>query len=168
MTDLLPTRSDVTADEHVPRVVGLDEESAHAVFSGLSSRTARVLLADLYRGPETISTLAERTDVTLQTVSYHVNRLETLELVEVVDTWYSVRGNEMDVYAPTNDPLLLGAGDLDQVHHVLAALYSGGEAHPDGPGEDVDGLGELLHEHTRHVDDSRKPNLWAGLRDLIG
>lgn len=168
MTDLLPKQSDVTANERVPRVVGLDEESAHAVFSGLSSRTARVLLANLYREPETISALAERTDVSLQTVSYHINRLEALELVEVVDTWYSVRGNEMDVYAPTNDPLLLGAGDLDQVRRVLVALYYDGEADPDVPDEDVVGLRELLHDHVRCVDASHKPFLWDILEDVIG
>ena len=42
------------------------------------------------------------------------------DLVTVAGTWYSSRGVEMKVYAPTSDPLLLvaGADDVDALADV--------------------------------------------------
>ena len=42
--------------------------------------------------------------------------------MDVVDTWYSSRGNEMKVYAPTNEPLVLVAGDAGDRQTVDRAL----------------------------------------------
>lgn len=113
MTQLLPQRSEVEVDDRSSRMIGVDEAAADAVFSILSTGTARAMLVELYREPTTLSTLADRTDISVQNATYHLDRLQESGLVEVVDTWYSARGREMDVYAPTSDPLLLVAGDVD-------------------------------------------------------
>lgn len=121
MTQLLPSQSEVDVDECPPRVVSVDEEVADSVFSVLSTGTARRLLSELYREPAPMSTLADRTDMSLQNTTYHVQRLADVELVEVVDTWYSSKGREMKVYAPTSDPLVLVAGD-DHGDTVASAI----------------------------------------------
>lgn len=113
MTQLLPQRSEVDVGDRPARVVSIDESAADAVFSILSTQTARAMLVELYREPTTLSALADRTDISVQNATYHLDRLQNSGLVEVVDTWYSARGREMDVYAPTSDPLLLVAGDVD-------------------------------------------------------
>lgn len=113
MTQLLPHRSEVDVGDRSSRIVRLDEAPADAVFSILSTRTARAMLVELYREPTTLSALADRTDISVQNATYHLDRLQESGLVEAVDTWYSSRGREMDVYAPTSDPLLLVAGDVD-------------------------------------------------------
>lgn len=113
MTGLLPLRSEVDVGDRPPRMVGIDEETADAMFSVLSTQTARALLVELYRQPATLSEVADRTDISLQNATYHMNRLMDSGLVEVVDTWYSERGKAMDVYAPTSEPLVLVAGTVD-------------------------------------------------------
>lgn len=119
MTQLLPLRSEVEVADRVPRVVAIDDEAADTVLSVLSTQTARTLLVELYREPTTLSALAEQADTSLQNATYHLHRLEDSGLVEVVDTWYSERGTEMDVYAPTSRPLVVVAGEIDSDANVL-------------------------------------------------
>jgi len=92
------------------KVVDVDDDKADEVFGSLSSDTARKIFCRLYDDPATASDLADAADTTLQNTRYHLERLESAGLIEPVDTWYSERGNEMTVYAPTGDPLVVTAG----------------------------------------------------------
>lgn len=91
--------------------MAIDDEAADEVFSTLSSATARLILTALYDQPRTASEIADEVDTSLQNVNYHLNNLCDGGLIEVVETWYSDQGKEMKVYAPTNQALLLFAGD---------------------------------------------------------
>ncbi|MFB6205714.1 MAG: ArsR/SmtB family transcription factor [Haloglomus sp.] len=91
--------------------VGLEE--AGDVVNALTSATARALVEQVYAEPATASELADAADTTLQNAQYHLDRLREAGVVEVVDTWYSERGNHMDVYGPTSEPLVIVAGPLD-------------------------------------------------------
>ncbi|MFB6146876.1 MAG: ArsR/SmtB family transcription factor [Halobacteriaceae archaeon] len=110
MSRLFPFRSSAETDDRDPRLVEIDEEVADDVFAALSSRTARVILAALYEEPRTASELADIADTSIQNVQYHIRKFEEADLVEVVDTWYSDRGSEMKVYAPTDESLVVFAG----------------------------------------------------------
>lgn len=92
-------------------MIAIDEEEADVVFSALSSTTARSILAALYNQPRTASEVAEKIDTSLQNVNYHLNKLRDGGLIEVAETGYSDQGNEMKVYAPTNEALVVFAGD---------------------------------------------------------
>lgn len=105
---LLPTRSRVAMDS-APAVVELTD--ADAIFEVLASETAREILEAIYEAPAPLSKIAETVETSVQNAGYHLERLERAGLVEVVDTWYSSKGNEMDVYGPSNRPLLIRAGD---------------------------------------------------------
>ncbi|MFC3958103.1 ArsR/SmtB family transcription factor [Halovivax cerinus] len=107
MARLFPLRSDAPTTDGTPRVVDLDDEDADDVFSALSSTTARRIYATLDADPGTPSDVAEAIDSSIQNVRYHLDKLEDAGLVEVVDTWYSSRGNEMSVYATANGPLIV-------------------------------------------------------------
>lgn len=128
MAELLPKRDPVDAPDRDPRTVELVEGNADEVFSVLSSPTARTILAELYREEATLSDLSDRADTSLQNAKYHVERLQAAELVEVVGTWYSSRGHEMDVYSPTSEPLLLIAGDGDRVGNAVDGAARRGAA----------------------------------------
>lgn len=104
MARLFPFRSETPSQEGQPRVVDLEGEDADAVFSALSSTTARQIYARLDDEPGTPSDIADAIDSSIQNVRYHLENLEEAGLVEVVDTWYSSRGNEMSVYATTDGP----------------------------------------------------------------
>jgi len=115
MSQVFPLRTAVELDEdRGPRLVDLADDAADDVFAALSSGTARTILAELHESPQAASDLAEVTDTSVQNVQYHLENLGDVDLVEVVDTWYSERGTEMKVYAPTDDALVLFAGSQDR------------------------------------------------------
>jgi len=118
---LLPSRDPATPDAE-PRVIGVDSEDADDVLSALSSDTARRLLSELNREPAPPAELADRVDTSLQNAQYHLNKLQDAGAVEVVDTAYSEKGREMDVFAPANQPLVICAGDEQETSGLRAAL----------------------------------------------
>ncbi|MBV0925622.1 helix-turn-helix domain-containing protein [Halomicroarcula limicola] len=118
---LLPSRDPAVPDAE-PRVIGVDSEDADDVLSALSSETARNLLAALNREPAPPAELADRVDTSLQNAQYHLKKLEKAGAVEVVDTAYSEKGREMDVFAPANQPLVICAGDEKETSGLRAAI----------------------------------------------
>ena len=121
MARLFPFRSETPSQEGQPRVVELEGEDADAVFSALSSTTARQIYSRLDAEPGTPSDVADAIDSSIQNVRYHLENLEEAGLVEVVDTWYSSRGNEMSVYATTDGPLIV-TSDESRASQLKAAL----------------------------------------------
>jgi DNA-binding transcriptional ArsR family regulator len=127
MARLLPSRSDPEV-EASPRVVGLDDDDAEDLLGALSSTTARRILATLHDEPANPAALAESVDTSLQNVQYHLKRLDSAGAIEVVDTVYSEKGREMDVYAPADRPLVVVAATDEEtagVSDVLARLLGG-------------------------------------------
>jgi len=123
MADLLPSTPDTSAaDDADPRVIGLDSEDADDLIGALSSGTARELLTALHDEAATPSKLADRVDTSLQNTQYHLEKLEDADVIEVVDTAYSAKGREMNVYAPANQPLVVFAGGEEESTGLKAAL----------------------------------------------
>jgi DNA-binding transcriptional ArsR family regulator len=118
---LLPTRDPAVPDAD-PRVLAVDSEDADDVLSALSASTARELLAALHREPAPPGELADRVTTSLQNAQYHLEKLESAGAVEVVDTAYSEKGREMDVYAPANQPLVICAADEGETSGLRNAL----------------------------------------------
>ncbi|APW97735.1 transcriptional regulator [Halobiforma lacisalsi AJ5] len=127
MARLFPFRSETSPQEGAPRVVDLEGEDADAVFSALSSTTAREIYSQLDDQPGTPSDVADAIDSSIQNVRYHLENLEEAGLVEVVDTWYSSRGNEMSVYATTDGPLIVTSDEskASQLKSAISRLIGG-------------------------------------------
>jgi DNA-binding transcriptional ArsR family regulator len=120
---LLPSRPDAEpAEDAGPRVVGVDDAEADDVLSALSAGTARRVLAELHDDPAPPSELADRVDTSLQNVQYHLDKLQSCGAVEVVDTAYSAKGREMDVFAPADQPLVVFAGGTEDESTLRTAL----------------------------------------------
>lgn len=111
MSRLLPLRTPVERENTEPRVLDIADEDADDVLAALSTDTARDVLAAAYDEPRPASELADAADTSLQNARYHLDKLADAGLVEVADTWYSERGTEMKVYAPTNGPVAVVAGE---------------------------------------------------------
>jgi len=109
-----------TADES-PRVLGVAETETDDVLDALASDTSRSLLRTLYDEPGTPSEIADRCDTSVQNVHYHVSNLEDAALIEPVETVYSAKGNEMTVYGPASDPIVL-VGDRDLEPRVRQSM----------------------------------------------
>lgn len=108
---LLPSTDDVTAEQEGEiQVLGVDENATADVFEALSSETARQILTTIYNDPAPPSELADRLDMSVQNVSYHLNNLENANLVQVAGTRYSEKGAEMNVYSPASDPTVVFVG----------------------------------------------------------
>ncbi|MBX0323454.1 winged helix-turn-helix domain-containing protein [Halomicroarcula sp. F13] len=112
---LLPSRGpDASASQDGElQIVGVDDDVS-AVLDALSSETAREILNAVYDDPGTPSELADRLGMSIQKVSYHLEKLETEELIAVAGTQYSEKGQEMKVYEPPEDPLVLFVGTQDR------------------------------------------------------
>lgn len=120
---LLPSKPDAEPSEDAgPRVIGVDSEDADDVLAALSSSTARELLSELHREPASPSALADTVGTSVQNVQYHLQKLEQAGAIEVVDTAYSAKGREMDVYAPADQPLVIFAGDQQKGSTIRTAL----------------------------------------------
>lgn len=123
MADLLPSTPDTSAvDEADPRVIGVDSDEASDLLGALSSDTARGVLSALHNDPANPAKLADAVDTSLQNAQYHLSKLEEAGLVEVIDTVYSEKGREMNVYAPSDRPLVVYAGKEEETTGLRAAL----------------------------------------------
>jgi len=112
---LLPSRGPdaSTSQDGELQVVGVDEDVSD-VLDALSSETAREILNTVYEDPGTPSELADRLDMSIQKVSYHLEKLEDEELISVAGVQYSEKGQEMKVYEPPDDPLVLFVGTRER------------------------------------------------------
>jgi len=120
---LLPSKPDAPDGEDAePRVVGVESDDADGLLGALSSETARRMLIELHEDPAPPGELADRVDTSLQNVQYHLENLTEAGVVEVVDTAYSEKGREMDVYAPADRPLVIFAGTRESKTSVRSAL----------------------------------------------
>lgn len=122
MSRLLPSLPDATPEEREPRVVGVDDDEADDLIAALSSETARAILSTLHDRTATKSELADEVDTSLQNVQYHLSRLDEADLVDIVDTAYSEKGREMDVYAAADEPLVLFSGGSEESTGIKTAL----------------------------------------------
>jgi len=109
-------RSSWSADTE-PTVVDVGDEDADAVLDALASDTARDVFRALHDEPAPPSELARRLDTSVQNTQYHVGNLEDAGIVEVIGSRYSEKGNEMSVYAPAADPIVL-LGDASPAEHT--------------------------------------------------
>ena len=107
-------------------------KDAGEIMEVLTSETARSILERLTETPAPASELAESLDTSLQNTVYHLDRLQEAGVVEVVDTWYSTRGCEMDVYGPTNGPLVIVAGGSDDRAAIEQAMAASTGVRTDG------------------------------------
>jgi len=135
VNDLVPESTPPTPGGD-PAVV--DVTAAGDVFDALSSGTARDVFAALYDAPRPVSELSDAVDTSLQNVGYHLDRLESAGLVEVVDTRYSSKGVRMDVYAPAGGALVVVAGEDDGAVVDAVAEHTGDDPAPagDDPADD--------------------------------
>ena len=108
---LLPSRLHVSPSPDEPKVLDIDGKEAEAAFDALGSETARTVLAATYEEPKTPPEIREDVGTSLQNVHYHIDRLEEAGLLEPAGTGYSSKGNEMTVYGPASEAVVLFAGD---------------------------------------------------------
>lgn len=119
---LLPSRLDVSPSPDDPRVLDIDADEAEATFDALGSETARRVLATVYGEPRTPPEIRESVGTSLQNVHYHLDNLEEAGLIEPAGVGYSAKGNEMTVYGPASEAVVLFAGRDDDGSRLRSVL----------------------------------------------
>jgi len=119
---LLPLKSTPEPTDEGATVLSIADDAADEVFETLASSTARRILSLLYEEPRPASELAVETDTTVQNVRYHLDNLQEADLISVVDTWYSEKGTEMNVYAPTEAAVVLTAGQESTTDRLKSTI----------------------------------------------
>lgn len=77
------------------------------MLEAIQSRTARSIIAELQANPASATELADRIDTSLQNISYHLKRLDNVDLVTVVGTRYSEKGRKIKIYALAVSELII-------------------------------------------------------------
>ena len=114
MSELLPSQSEASPEQNGElQALWLDSEDAGELLSSLSSDTARNILTTLHDEPATASEVADTVDTSLQNARHHLGNLQEAGLVRVADTRYSSKGREMNVYAPSENPMVVFVGNQD-------------------------------------------------------
>jgi DNA-binding transcriptional ArsR family regulator len=114
-------------DPDEPRVLDISGVDAERAFDALGSETARAILKTIYVEPQTPPEIRAEVGTSLQNVHYHLDRLEGADLIEPAGIGYSEKGNEMTVYAPCNEALVLFAGqdrDRSRLERLLGRVLS--------------------------------------------
>jgi DNA-binding transcriptional ArsR family regulator len=122
---LLPRRGEVETAPEGARVLDIEGDDADRAFDALSSETARRILAVVYDQPSTPPEVRDRVGTSLQNVHYHLKKLEGADLIEPAGVGYSEKGNEMTVFAPKSEAVVLFAGrpsDRSRLSRVLGRV----------------------------------------------
>jgi DNA-binding transcriptional ArsR family regulator len=119
----------VRSPDASPAVVDVTDDEADDLVDALGSETARELYAALHDDPAPPSELARAVDTSVQNVHYHLSKLQAAGVVESVGTRLSEKGNEMTVYGPAADPIVLvgnaSATRRDDLRRTIADWAAG-------------------------------------------
>ncbi|MEF8813921.1 MAG: helix-turn-helix domain-containing protein [Halovenus sp.] len=107
MTSTSGLLSEQSPPECDPDPVRVPLRHAATLFDHLTSETGREILAILAEKPRPVSEVAETVDTSTQNAMYHIDNLQDAGLLAVVDTWYSEKGREMEIYAARYDTFVL-------------------------------------------------------------
>ncbi|MFC7227356.1 helix-turn-helix domain-containing protein [Salinirubellus salinus] len=107
---LLPRRVESERAPESARVLDIEGVEADRAFEALSSETARRILSHIYEQPSTPPEVRDEVGTSLQNVHYHLGRLEEADLIEPAGVGYSEKGNEMTIFAPKSEAVVLFAG----------------------------------------------------------
>jgi DNA-binding transcriptional ArsR family regulator len=123
MSGLLPSETEPNRSDGdgAVRVLSLDDDGTEDLIASLSTDTARTIYSALREEPATASELSDVVSTSIQNVRHHLSNLEDVGLVRVAGTRYSCKGREMNVYAPTQDSLVVCVGSPDHTERLVDA-----------------------------------------------
>ncbi|MFD1571857.1 ArsR/SmtB family transcription factor [Halorubrum laminariae] len=99
-----------TTIKHVPEEslsVSIDRDEVTDALGAVSSETAQEIIAVLTDDPRPAAEIAEKVGVSIQNVTYHLERLDDTGIITPVGIWYSEKGREMTVYGIASKKLVI-------------------------------------------------------------
>jgi DNA-binding transcriptional ArsR family regulator len=89
------------------------DERAQKIAKAMGSQTAGDILQLLAEGQKSLTDIAERLSLPMNTAKYHIENLLEAGIIAVEDTRYSVKGREVKMYSLTNQLLIVAPRRLD-------------------------------------------------------
>ena len=89
------------------------DEQAQKVGKAISSPLASEILHRFTEGTMTLTNISESLHIPINTAKYHIDNLLAANLLEIVDTKYSVKGREIKVYGLKNQVLIVAPKKMD-------------------------------------------------------
>jgi DNA-binding transcriptional ArsR family regulator len=89
------------------------DERAQKIAKAMGSQTASDILQILGEGPQSLSDIAERLNIPMNTAKYHIENLLEAGLIAVSQTKYSIKGREVKIYTLTNQLLVVAPRQAD-------------------------------------------------------
>ena len=99
------------------------DERAQKIGKAMGSPTAGDILNLLADGPKSLTDIADKLAVPMNTAKYHVENLLEAGIISVEETKYSVKGREVKLYSLTNQ-LLIVAPRRSDVRSLLLKYAS--------------------------------------------
>ncbi|WP_066414635.1 ArsR/SmtB family transcription factor [Halorubrum aethiopicum] len=132
MSSLFPTDPDASVDRsEEAELLCIDDGRTAEILASLSSERSRAVFRHVNEEPRTATDLARELDTSVQGVTYHLDNLRDAGLIDILDTCYSEKGREMDVYGPSEQPYLVFLGTSSDEPGLRAAFKR--FAHAVGP-----------------------------------
>ena len=89
------------------------DERAQKIAKAMGSQTAGEILRLLGENQKSLTDIADRLALPMNTVKYHLGNLLDAGLISVADTRYSVKGREIKIYSLTNQLLIVAPRQSD-------------------------------------------------------
>lgn len=122
MSSIFPITSEKKASVEESEVVELESQRAEVVLDALSSKTTRKIFLEIYDKESSISEISERTDNSIQNVKYHVEKLQESNLIEEARVKHTENGNQMKLYCPKSEAVVLLASRKNKEETLRSAL----------------------------------------------
>jgi DNA-binding transcriptional ArsR family regulator len=122
MSSIFPIKSEKKVSVEKPEVVELESERSEVVLDALSSKTTREVFLEIYEEESSISEISERTNNSIQNVKYHIEKLEESNLIEVARVKHTENGNQMKLYCPKTEAVVLVASQKNKEETLRSAL----------------------------------------------
>ncbi|MDD1686088.1 helix-turn-helix domain-containing protein [Methanoregula sp.] len=101
------------------------DERAQKIGKAMGSPTAGDILNLLADGPKSLTDIADKLAVPMNTAKYHVENLLEAGIISVEETKYSVKGREVKLYSLTNQLLIVAPrrSDIRSLLLKYASLF---------------------------------------------
>ena len=104
------------------RFLNISDSQAEDIGEVISSDGSRQILEYIYTEPASSSEVADELNISIQNASYHLKKLLEAELIQVAGTKYSEKGAEMNIYAPSESPIVLFVGNNNRKDSFIDLL----------------------------------------------
>ena len=94
-------------EEKEIKILSTDDKKIKSFGELLTNDSSREILQILFQNELTATEIAQKTDVSLQLVKYHINKMQELDIVKISKVEKNVKNQDMNYYTATKFALVI-------------------------------------------------------------